>query len=147
MNDLLAQGIIVPSSSPRAAPVVLVEKKDPSDGPHFCVDYTGLNKVTKKDAYPIPLIRDIFDQLQGATIFSTLDLKGGFHQLPLHPDDQEKTAFICHKGLYHWTRLPMGLANASALFQRAMGIVFKGLLRKIAMLNIDTFQRSETILW
>lgn len=89
LDELLDQGVIVPSSSPWASPVVLVEKKDPTDGPRFCVDYTGLNKVTKKDSYPIPIIRDIFDQLQGATVFSTLDLKSGFYQLPLHPDDQE----------------------------------------------------------
>ena len=116
---------------------MLVEKKDPSEGPRFCVDFTQLNKVTKKDAYPIPLIRDIFDQLQGATIFSTLDMKSGFHQLPLHPDDQEKTAFVCHRGLFHWTRLPMGLANASQMFQRAMEVVLKGLIGTICMLYID----------
>ena len=137
MDELLRQGVIVPSSSPWASPVVLVEKKDSSEGPRFCVDFTSLNKVTKKDAYPIPLIRDIFDQLHGATIFSTLDLKSGFHQLPLHPDDQEKSAFCSHRGLFHWTRMPMGLSNASQMFQRAMEIVFKGLIGTICMLYID----------
>jgi hypothetical protein len=97
LNDLLGQGVIVPSASPWASPVVLVEKKDPSEGPRFCIDFTRLNKVTKKDAYPIPLIRDIFDQLHGSAVYSTLDLKSGFHQLPLHPDDQEKTAFVCNR--------------------------------------------------
>ena len=111
LDDLIGQGVIIPSSSPWASPVVLVDKKDPSDGLRFCVDYTALNKQTKKDAYPIPLIRDIFDQLQGATIFSTLDLKSGFHQLPIHPDDREKTAFVCHKGLFEWTRLQIGRAH------------------------------------
>ena len=146
LDDLLKQGVIVPSASPWASPVVLVDKKDPSEGPRFCVDFTHLNKVTKKDAYPIPLIRDIFDQLQGATVFSTLDLKSGFHQLPLHPDDQEKTAFVCHRGLFHWTRLPMGLCNASQLFQRAMEVVFKGLIGRICMLYIDDivcYSKSE----
>lgn len=137
INELLAEGVIVPSASPWASPVVLVEKKDPSDGPRFCIDFTQLNRVTKKDAYPIPLIRDIFDQLQGATVFSTIDLKSGFHQLPLHPVDQEKTAFVCHRGLFHWTRLPMGLCNASQLFQRAMEVVLKGLIGNICMLYID----------
>ena len=137
LDDLIAQGIITPSSSPWASPVVLVDKKDTSDGPRFCVDYTSLNKITKKDAYPIPLIHDIFDQLQGATVFSTLDMKSGFHPLPLHPKDQEKTAFVCHRGLFQWTRLPMGLANASQLFQRAMEIVFKGLIGNMCMLYID----------
>ena len=146
IDDLLEQGVIVPSSSPWASPVVLVEKKDPTDGPRFCIDFTALNKVTKKCAYPIPLIRDIFDQLQGATIFSTLDLKSGFHQLPIHPEDQEKTAFVCHRGQFSWTRLPMGLSNASSFFQRAMEIVFKGLIGTVCMLYIDDivcYSRSE----
>ena len=146
IDDLLRQGVIEPSSSPWASPVVLVDKKQPSDGPRFCVDFTKLNNVTKKDAYPIPLIRDIFDQLQGASVFSTLDLKSGFHQLPLHPDDREKTAFICHRGLFHWTRLAMGLANASAAFQRAMEKVLKGLIGQICMLYIDDvviYSRNE----
>lgn len=137
IDELLTQGVIVPSSSPWASPVVLVEKKDPSEGPRFCIDFTKLNKVTKKDAYPIPLIRDIFDQLQGAAIFSTLDLKAGFHQLPVDEADQEKTAFVCHRGLFQWTRLPMGLCNASQLFQRAMEIVLKGLIGTVCMIYID----------
>ena len=137
IDELLEQGVIVPSSSPWASPVVLVEKKDPSDRMRFCIDFTKLNSVTKKDAYPIPLIRDIFDQLQGAMVFSTLELKSSFHQLPLHPDDQEKTAFVCHRGLFEWTRLAMGLANASQAFQRAMEVVLKGLIGSICMLYID----------
>ena len=137
LDELLEQGVIVPSSSPWASPVVLVGKKDPADRMRLCIDFTKLNALTKKDAYPIPLIRDIFDQLQGATVFSTLDLKSGFHQLPLHPDDQEKTAFVCHRGLFQWTRLAMGLANASQAFQRAMEVVLKGLIGSICMLYID----------
>ena len=117
IEDYLAQGIIVPSSSPWASPIVLVNKKDSTDAPRFCVDYTRLNAVTKKDSFPIPLIRDIFDQLQGAKIFSTLDLKSGFHQIPIDPRDQEKTAFISHKGLFEFTRLSMGLSNSSALLK------------------------------
>jgi hypothetical protein len=137
LDELLKQGVIVASSSPWASPVVLVEKKDQTEGPRFCVDFTSLNKVTKKDAYPIPLIRDIFDQLQGATVFSTIDLKSGFYQLPLHPDAMEKTAFVCHRGLFHWTRLPMGLCNATQAFQRAMEIVLKGLIGTCCLLYID----------
>ena len=146
IEDYLKQGVIVPSSSPWASPIVLVKKKDPSDGPRFCVDYTKLNAVTKKDSFPIPLIRDIFDQLQGAKIFSTLDLKSGFHQIPIDPRDQEKTAFISHKGLFEFTRLSMGLSNSSAAFQRAMEVVLKGLIGDIAMLYIDDiviYSRSE----
>jgi hypothetical protein len=137
LDELLQQGVIVPSSSPWASPVVLVDKKDPTDGPRFCIDFTALNKVTKKDAYPIPLIRDIFDQLQGATIFSTIDLKSGFHQLPLHPPHAEKTAFVFHRGLFQWTRLPMGLCNATQAFQRAMEVILKGLIGTICLLYVD----------
>ena len=85
LDELLKQGVIEPSPSPWASPFVLVAKNNSSECPRFTVDYTALNKITKKDAYPIPLIRDIFDQLQGAVVFSTLDLKSGFHQLPVHP--------------------------------------------------------------
>ena len=109
LSELLEQGVIRPSSSPWASPVVLVAKKDPSEGPRFCVDYTALNKLTKRDAYPIPLIRDIFDQLQGSTVFSTLDLKSGFHQLPIDPAHIEKTAFVCHRGLFEWTPSSNGI--------------------------------------
>ena len=137
IDDYLQQGIIVPSSSPWSSPVVLVEKKDPADGPRFCVDCTKLNAVTKKDSFLIALIRDIFDQLQGAKIFSTLDMKSGFHQLPIDPRDQEKTAFTCHRGIFEFTHLSMGLSNSSAAFQRAMEVVLKGLIGKIAMLYID----------
>ena len=75
-----------------------------------------------------------------------MDLKAGFHQLPLHPDDQEKTAFVCHRGQFHWARLPMGLSNASSFFQRAMEVVFKGLIGNICMLYIDDivyYSKSE----
>ena len=137
LDELLAQGIIVPSSSPWASPVVLVEKKDPSEGPRFTVDFTALNKVTRKDAYPIPLIRDIFDQLHGATVFSTLDMKSGFHQLPIYGPHQEKTAFVCHRDLFEWTRLPMGCCNSSQAFQRAVEVILKGLIGTICMLYID----------
>ena len=100
-----------------------------------------------KISFPIPLIRDIFDQLQGAKIFSTLDMKSGFHQLPIDPRDQEKTAFTCHRGIFEFTRLSMGLSNSSAAFQRAMEVVLKGLLGDICMVYIDDIiihSRSES---
>ena len=134
LDEMLEQGIIEPSSSPWASPVVLVEKKDPSEGPRFCVDYTRLNNVTVKDSYPVPLIREVLDSLQGATVFSTLDLKSGFHQLPLHEDDKAKTAFICFRGLYQFRCLPMGLTNATSVFQRAMEKVLHGLIGVCCMI-------------
>ena len=137
VQELLDEGIIRPSSSPWASPVVLVDKKDPSEGPRFCIDYTKLNQVTKKDAYPLPLIKDIFDQLQGKKIFSTLDLKSGYFQIPLTRRDKEKTAFICHKSLYEFNVLPMGLSNSPSIFQRTMEKVLKGLIGVICMVYLD----------
>ena len=83
--------VIQPSKSPWASPVVLVHKKDGSH--HFCVDYRGLNDVTKADNYPLPRIDDLLDELGKAKFFSTLDLVSGFWQIRVHPDSQEKTAF------------------------------------------------------
>ena len=77
-----------------------------ADGWRFCVDYRKLNAVTKKDSYPLPLIQDIFDRLEGATIFTTLDLKSGYWQIPVAEQDRPKTAFVCpSNGLFHFRRL------------------------------------------
>ena len=87
--------MIRPSQSPWASPITLAAKKDGST--RFCIDYRRLNAATEKDAYPVPLIQDIFDQLQGSTIFTTLDLRSGYHQMDLAEPD--KSAFICHWSL------------------------------------------------
>ena len=97
VDDMLAQGIIQPSCSPWASPVTLVPKPDGSI--RFCVDYRKLNQVSKKDSYPVPLASDCFDFMQGTSVFSTIDLRSGFHQVTVDPADREKTAFICHRGL------------------------------------------------
>lgn len=135
VNEMLEAGIIRPSSSPWASPVTLVPKK--SGEIRFCVDYRKLNNITKKDSYPLPLIQDIFDQLGGATIFSTMDLKSGYWQIPVAEEDIEKTAFTCHLGLFEFTRLPFGLANAPAVFQRTMNKVLSGLIGKCCMVYLD----------
>jgi len=116
---------------------LLVDKKNLTDEPRFVVNYTKLNKVTKKDAYPLPLIQDIFDQLQGKSVFSTLDLKSGFFQIPLSEEDSEKTAFVCHCGLFEFTRMPMGLCNSPSIFQRTMEKVLQGYIGVICMIYMD----------
>ena len=120
-----SRGVIEPSRSPWASPVVLVRKRD---GTHrFCVDYRALNAVTKPDSFPLPRIDDLLDQLGSSKYFSTVDLASGFWQIRMHPTAQEKTAFVTHQGLYEFRVMPFGLTNAPAVFQRLMQQVVKPL--------------------
>jgi hypothetical protein len=89
------------------------------------------------DRHPIPLIQDIFDQLGGSTIFTTLDLNQGYHQLPVHPDSIEKTTFACHLGLFEWTRMPMGVSCGPPVFQREMQKAMVGLLGFCCLVYLD----------
>ena len=133
--DMLAEGVIRPSSSPYASPVTLVPKKDGTT--RFCVDYRKLNSVTVRDQYPLPQIQDIFDQIGGSTIFSTLDLKAGYWQLPMEEESIAKTAFRCHMGHYEFLRMPFGLTNAPSVFQRTMDKILASLIGKCVMVYID----------
>ena len=113
------RGVIQPSASAWASPIVIVPKKD---GSHFCVDIRRVNAVTKKDVYPLQRIDDILDTLSGAQYLSTLDLSSGYWQIELDPSTRDKTAFTSHCGLYEFTRMPFGLCNAQATFQRLMQV-------------------------
>jgi hypothetical protein len=115
---LLEQGFIEPSNSPWGAPILFVAKKDGSL--RLCVDYRALNKVTQKDRYPLPRIDDLFDQLQGAKVFSSLDLQQGYHQVRVTDEDVPKTAFRTPMGLFQYRVLCFGLTNAPATFMRLM---------------------------
>jgi len=90
VKEMLNDGVIRPSDSPWASPITLAPKKDGTT--RFCIDYRKLNTITKKDAHPLPHIQDVFDELKGATVFSTLDLKSGYWQIPVHPESIPKTA-------------------------------------------------------
>ena len=142
--DMLTENVIRPSESAWASPITLVPKRDGST--RFCVDYCKLNSVTIRDQYPLPQIQDIFDQVGGSTIFSSLDLKAGYWQLAVAEDSIEKTAFRCHLGHYEFLRMPFGLTNAPAVFQRMMDKVLAGLIGRIVMVYLDDiviYSRSE----
>lgn len=136
VRDMLSQGIIEPSDSPWASPLVLVEKRDGTM--RFCIDYRKLNLLTRKDAYPLPRIDDSLDELNGSKYFSTLDLASGYWQLGLAENaNLEKTAFTTGSGLYHFNVLPFGLCNAPASFERLMERVLYGLHWKICLVYLD----------
>uniref|UniRef100_A0A803KCS2 Gypsy retrotransposon integrase-like protein 1 n=1 Tax=Xenopus tropicalis TaxID=8364 RepID=A0A803KCS2_XENTR len=125
IDEMLAFGVITPSHSPWASPVVLVPKKDGST--RFCVDYRRLNDVTTTDAYPMPRVDELLDRLGNAKYLTTLDLSRGYWQIPLAPSAQEKSAFLTPFGLYQFTVMPFGMRNAPATFQRLVNRLLEGM--------------------
>jgi len=135
IDDMQSQGVIEPCQSEWASNIVLVTKKDGSI--RFCVDYRKLNSLTQRDAYPLPRIDTCLDTLSGAAWFSTFDLRSGFHQVKVHPRDANKTTFTCHRGTFRFPRMPFGLCNAPATFQRLMDTVLMGLNFDICLTYLD----------
>ncbi|GJY55352.1 putative reverse transcriptase domain-containing protein [Tanacetum coccineum] len=118
LKELSDKGFIRPSSSPWGAPVLFVKKKDGSF--RMCIDFQELNKLTMKNRYPLPRIDDLFDQLQGSSVYSKIDLRSGYHQLRVREEDIPKTAFRTRYGHYEFQVMPFGLTNAPAVFMDLM---------------------------
>ena len=135
LEGLKEKDFIQPSYSPYASPVVMVKKKDGSI--RFTCDFRKLNEVTQRDSYPLPRINEVLDTLAGAKVFSTLDLRSGYHQIEMFPPDMQKTAFITQFGLYEWRVMPMGLSNAPATFQRVMDLIMTGLSWESVLVYLD----------
>ncbi|GJY76560.1 putative reverse transcriptase domain-containing protein [Tanacetum coccineum] len=135
LQELSDKGFIRPSSSPWGAPVLFVKKKDGSF--RMCIDYRELNKLTVKNRYPLPRIDDLFDQLQGSSVYSKIDLRSGYHQLRVREEDIPKTAFRTRYGHYEFQVMPFGLTNAPAVFMDLMNRVCKPYLDKFVIVFID----------
>ena len=135
VRDLLAKGLIEPSTSPYGAPILFVGKKDGSL--RMCVDYRALNKLTVKNRYPLPRIDDLFDKLQGSHMFSSLDLTSGYHQIRICQDDVQKTAFRTPLGHFQFKVLCFGLTNAPATFQAVMNRVLQPYLGQFVLVYMD----------
>jgi hypothetical protein len=135
LQELLDKGFIQPRSSPWGCPAIFVKKKDKTL--RLCVDYRPLNEVTIKNMYHLPRIDLLFDQLARAKVFSKIDLRSGYHQIKIHPEDIPKTAFTTRYGLYEYLVMPFGLTNAPAHFMYLMNSVFMPELDKFVVIFID----------
>lgn len=127
---MLTKGIIEPLSSPWASPVVLVKKDNIW---RFCIDYHHLNKITKKDVYPLPCIKDALNRRHGATYFSSIELRSGYSQIAVEDMDREKTAFLTPDGLYRFRVMPFGLCNAPATFEHMMNTLLHSIKWSICL--------------
>ena len=135
LQELTEKGYIQPSVSPFGAPVLFVPKKD--GGVRMCVDYRALNKITVHNRYPLPRIDELLDRLQGSRFFTKIDLRSGYHQIRMHPDCIQKTAFRTRYGHFEFLVLPFGLTNAPATFMHLMHQIFRKQLDHFIIIFLD----------
>ena len=135
INDALASGFIRPSTLPAGAGFFFVGKKD--GGLRPCIDYRGLNKVTIRNRYPLPLMSTAYDLLQGATVFSKLDLRNAYHLIRIRQGDEWKTAFNTPSGHYEYQVMPFGLTNAPAVFQALINDVLRDMINRFVFVYLD----------
>ena len=133
--ELIDTGFIRPSTSPYGAPALFVSKKDASS--RLCVDYRALNKMFRRNAYPLPYEDDLFHSMVNARYFTRLDLKSGYWQIRIAIGDEEKTAFRTRFGSYEFLVMPFGLTNASSTFMRMIDSIFHNLLDNRVVVFID----------
>jgi hypothetical protein len=137
IDENLKKGFIRNSQSPYGAPIVFAKKKDGSL--RLCVNYRGLNKLTIKNRYPLPLIGELLDRISKATVFSKFDIRDGYNRLRMAEGEEEKTAFHCRYGLFEYTVMPFGLCNAPGTFQHYMNETFREFLDKFLVIYLDDF--------
>jgi hypothetical protein len=144
IDENLAKGFILHSKSPAGAPILFVKKKDGSL--RLCVDYRGLNSMTVKNRYPLPLIPQLLDQLSQAKVFTKIDLRGAYNLVRIKKGDEWKTAFRTRYGHFEYTVMPFGLTNAPAVFQHMMNDIFRDYLDQFVVIYLDDlliFSKSQ----
>jgi len=135
LKELLAKGFIEPSSSPFVSPILFVRKKEGTL--RMVVDYRGVNKITERNQYPLPRVDDLLDQLNGAKVFSSLDLMSGYHQVRITPRTSPKRHSSRHKVCISFGYCPLDSHNAPATFQKVMNDVLKSLIGNVSLVYMD----------